>query len=976
MKRMIFSAALLAAAGLHADFNWGGDCEPGNGSFSQQIQEKSVVTIGEIPIGKSNVKIYLNSESDVDIQLFDKETGKAIVKWAQNSYEAGLLNGPNPESTTYEGLTYEYSGYKGQDGKPGNEYIKIHGNTNRVLVMKAYGFKAGNANVTYEWEAADTCREIGSGSFSQDIPYRNSVEVGKIPVGKTNVRIDLESTVDVDVQLWDGDKAIIAWSENNSLGALLYGKTRGEVNYKGTKIIYSGYDGVNGNPGKEYIEIKGTTTTEFTMKAFGYAAGTASVDYRWGTGVGESCGGWMSSCEEGLACKDSVCHTPEWCNSKDDCSNLGNQGEAGSWSCEEFKCKWNLNLSLEDGAVKIENRSNFDTLAVRGDFPGALQVPEVKFVVVGVDTPDPKIYFINSNKYERHYYFLKAVFGWTLTDHQFNQQTYFSDSGRKNLAGSLIARDNYAPENGEKGVYTVQFLPTDPIKFEYIKIAYDLVTAGMPYAPGKVRYLPAGETQKNLYQSEKAKYDASTIQVISNDDLFGNVSFSALNLGESYGLLKLVEDKETISAKDIVIFKSIPNDLTHVSGIITDAPQTPLCHINLKAKQNNTPNSYIKGAATDPAIAPLIGKYVHYKVTADGFEIEEATQAEVDNFFESIRPQNPQIPERNLSVTTLANLDDIGNANADAYGSKAANVAELRKILPAGMVPDGFGIPFYYYDEYMKHNNFYAEAQEMMNNEEFKSDPAKREADLKAFRKKLKKGEVPQWMDDAIEAKYQELKGKQPEGQNIRARSSTNNEDLVGFNGAGLYDSNTHKQDATEDEGRFIKTVRQVWSSLWTYRAFEEREFYRIDHTKAAMGVLVHPNYKDELANGVAVTKNIYEPRWEGFYVNVQVGEDLVTNPDAESIPDEYLISRKVSDIDYNYEYETIFIRHSNQTTGGTNVLSDTHAQQLISAMEKIQSHFKRVYNAQYDSSFAMDIEFKVTKDNELHIKQARPWVD
>ena len=87
------------------------------------------------------------------------------------------------------------------------------------------------------------------------------------------------------------------------------------------------------------------------------------------------------------------------------------------------------------------------------------------------------------------------------------------------------------------------------------------------------------------------------------------------------------------------------------------------------------------------------------------------------------------------------------------------------------------------------------------------------------------------------------------------------------------------------DEGHIIKSVRQVYSSLWNYRAYEEREFYRIDHLTAAMGITVHPNFKNEQANGVAVARNIFDPTWEGYYVNSQIGEDLVTNPGTELHP-------------------------------------------------------------------------------------------
>ena len=158
------------------------------------------------------------------------------------------------------------------------------------------------------------------------------------------------------------------------------------------------------------------------------------------------------------------------------------------------------------------------------------------------------------------------------------------------------------------------------------------------------------------------------------------------------------------------------------------------------------------------------------------------------------------------------------------------------------------------------------------------------------------------------------LQAKFPAGLGIRCRSSTNNEDLEGFNGAGLYDSFTHRAD----EGDLAKTVKQVWASLWNLRAFDEREFHRIDHLAAAMGVLVHPNFDDEVANGVAVTKNPFDPNWDGFYVNVQVGESLVTNPDPNATPDELLVSA----IGPNGEYETQYIRRSTLTTDGKSVMT------------------------------------------------------
>ena len=127
-----------------------------------------------------------------------------------------------------------------------------------------------------------------------------------------------------------------------------------------------------------------------------------------------------------------------------------------------------------------------------------------------------------------------------------------------------------------------------------------------------------------------------------------------------------------------------------------------------------------------------------------------------------------------------------------------------------------------------------------------------------------------------------------------RYRSSNNNEDLPGFNGAGLYDSKSQKPDEDVEDG-LDKSLKEVYASLWNFRSFRERDFHRVDHLEAAMGVLVHPSYQDELVNGVAVSLDPINGREGNYYVNSQVGEDLVTNPDAHSVPEELLLITVVS---------------------------------------------------------------------------------
>lgn len=337
--------ALLASSSALASFDWGSDCEGGEGNFTQFLYQDEVALVGEIPQGKEDVTIFLDSLEDVDIQLVDDWTGTEIVAWP-----TGLLSGPTTECVEYHGRSYCYSGYNGDgtwDGA-GFEWISIDGETNRPLTMYAYGYETGTALVDYSWGASTTCNEVGDGAFSQYIPYDDTILVGEIPAGKSNVVIDLDALhgTDVDVQLWDGDIPIIAWPNG-----LLSGPTSETLEYEGATIVYSGYNGVNGNVGHETIEIYGEVPFDFTMYAYGYEAGTADIDYAWGVGVGEACN-TDAHCEEGLWCKfgdgfEGVCHTPTWCESDasaaDDCGDLFDaQAYYGHWTCEDFECAFQV----------------------------------------------------------------------------------------------------------------------------------------------------------------------------------------------------------------------------------------------------------------------------------------------------------------------------------------------------------------------------------------------------------------------------------------------------------------------------------------------------------------------------------------------------------------------------------------------------------------------------------------------------------
>ena len=555
-----------------------------------------------------------------------------------------------------------------------------------------------------------------------------------------------------------------------------------------------------------------------------------------------------------------------------------------------------------DGTVVIPDRPTFEAFASWNT---------LKFVVVDLDTERPGVYFMNTNKHQAHESFLRAL---------------GIDEGPGVVAGSMSYYPDLRASDGSAGVYLVYF----NLSFRRAAHAYTLLAANMPLLDDDLGLL-ISNAHLPVLQADLPSARASRIFLVFEKDIIPRFPFQALNPGVGLGRLRALDADERPHPRDIVLYEALPNELPRVAGIISTVPQTPLSHVNLRAVQNRIPNAFIRNAADHATITALLDSYVRYEVTDDGWTLRAATPAEVDKHYESARPAQTQTPQRDLSVTTITPLSEVGFTDWTAFGVKAANVAVLGTLgFPAGTVPTGFAIPFYFYNRFMTET---ALGQETVLGK--RSAPAAEKITLAA--------------DTKLAAAVTQMLAH-PHFQ------------------AGLYASYTQKPDETVDEG-IDKSLKQVFASLWTFRAFTEREFHRIAHRQTAMGVLVHPNYTDEVVNGVAVSFNPTLSGSEGYYVNSQVGEDLVTNPEAHSVPEELLLF-----LDGRYwDYRVLAL--SNLAEPGKLLMSTAQLRQLRRHLKAIHDHFKGLYKPAAGEPFAMEIEFKITSANQLAIKQARPWV-
>ncbi len=610
-----------------------------------------------------------------------------------------------------------------------------------------------------------------------------------------------------------------------------------------------------------------------------------------------------------------------------------------------------VSVPAEHGLLCLNNLAAFHAVSTNENNTPWIEYLDgmefTKFIILDFDTDQPKIYFINSNVYDLHAHFATYL-----------GVNHLAPSVKK---GQLIYHPNVLADNGTLGTYTFNFSNNEAMDFSIVQRTQELLAANMLFLTNNLSYFIT-ENNETDYADNSDLYENSRVPVVFESNVYAGIDYWGLHQAEGFGLLRLMSPGEVPGAKDIVLYEALPNSLPRVGGIISSVVQTPLSHVNLRAIHDNVPNAYIRDPLDIDTIANLLNHYIYFKTNQSDYEIREATLEEVNAWFENIRPTEEQIPPLDLSYDSILPLSEINFDRYTAFGAKVANVAVMRTFgFPEGTIPDGFGIPFYFYQEFMEYNHFFDEIELMVQDPLFIADRDVRDLRLGELREAIEDAAMPQWMLDQLA----DMQNSFPGGTSIRCRSSTNNEDLPGFSGAGLYDSKTHHPD----EGHITKTIKQVYASLWNLRAFEERDFYRVNHFYASMGVLCHPNFDDEKVNGVGVSADPIYNTDSTFYLNSQLGEELITNPES-TYPEELLVKRYP-----NGEDDYSVIQYSSLIDEDTLLMNGEQLDLLRQYLSVIHDQFAILYHAENNSTFAMDIEFKIDSTNRLVIKQARPWV-
>jgi hypothetical protein len=581
----------------------------------------------------------------------------------------------------------------------------------------------------------------------------------------------------------------------------------------------------------------------------------------------------------------------------------------------------------------------------------------MKSVKVVYDYSAKKLYFFNSTRYTYHYDFCLQVLGFREEIGEFNKESYNPTNQRE----YLLANINYLQNSDD---WVMELAASDEMNAGLINFFYK-------------------EVQKNVFFKDKLKFYLNSPHVISlnskkelkiptvfSDFIFKRITEQSIENTSNVGILKKydLQKKEDFNPKsdEIIIINTTPEFIPSVRGIIITELQTPLSHLVLLAKNRNIP-VYVDTKVWDKeSVNLLLGKKVELITKENSYSLK-TTQKSI--------PAKKAIKEivlkRDLKVTDLVDLEtSMPSDIVNSIGSKATNLGLLKQIqkeMKSFKTPEyAFAIPFYYFDQNIKENHLQDKINALYA---IPKDSVKLlEKELKAFRKEVKNTKV----NSELLSKINEKLNAQNDFKNFRFRSSTNAEDMEGFNGAGLYDSKSAILGDTEKTVE--KAILDVWSSFWNFRAFQERDLFGINHESCAMGVLVHRSFPDEKSNGVLVTKNMYRDKYDGVTVNVQLGEESVVKPESGMTCDEFYC--------HNFNGFGSFVvdyRSTSSLNNGKPILTETEIKKLFNISPTLERRLNQLWQKRKMSKryYPLDIEFKYLGDEKkLYIKQARAYMD
>jgi len=596
----------------------------------------------------------------------------------------------------------------------------------------------------------------------------------------------------------------------------------------------------------------------------------------------------------------------------------------------------------------VKSQADFNSISVVYDANTPYALPHVMFVIDRKD--GNKIYYVNKKRFSFHKDFVNGTYLSLERGKDFFVNNYIKPN-RRFILGTLAYQTPIKR-------WTFEFWEGDLIPADQIQLAYEVIN--------KSFFTPVAFKPNSLRQDEASK-DLAGVQRVLLSDIAKGQAYQALNIAKGIGRIHIIEkldDHVEIGSNEILVLDEVPVQLPPVAGIITSQPSTPLSHINLLAKGWGIPNAYIKNAKE------LFKQYdtywVNFETLRENYKIKRADNVQLRDYVRREAERADLIkPRSNLAEKRLLSLAQQRSQSSIAFGGKSANLGEvLNARLPGIVVPGGFTIPFFYYDDFITRNKLDETIRDLMDDQKFVHDPAYRRQRLVELRQKIENADF----DPELKRIVLQRVASEYAGKGLFVRSSSNSEDLPNFSGAGLY---TTVPNVRGDE-QLIDAIKKVWASLWNFEAYEARERAGVAHSKIFMAVLLQEGINSE-SSGVMISTDPFDAENKGvIYISAKRGlgikvvegqriaEQILFRPRSNSIK---VLTRSAEDSLLTFD-EKGGVKEV-PIEGDRVVLTDDVIRRLVRAANAI----KRVFGSR-----DQDIEWAYMK-GQIYIVQARPFI-
>ncbi len=619
-------------------------------------------------------------------------------------------------------------------------------------------------------------------------------------------------------------------------------------------------------------------------------------------------------------------------------------------------------------------------------------------------TPDSYVQdtlFLDMNTYTLHWEMLAAAFpdAFPGLTHAEYSRMVLDPVNREYFSGDLV---EFVDREASYFGFTIWDDPSDVdavLSEEEVHALYDDIASRMGIRP--LFWVPNSNLQRQAAES----WGDTDFPIRNLDD---SLPYEAYTQGTGIGTVRLYDAQQfaqatedaAFSYQDLLILDEAPFDVERpIAGAVTGTRQGDLSHLNVRSAGRGTPNCYVREPLD--AFSEWEGQLVALTCGPRGYTVRPATPEEAETFWIELRPEPITLPAPNRAFADTVQLLDVSIRTAtdrrgavSTFGSKGTNLAHLYQLTDPSIQLTGFVVPFYWYIRFVETTSWTVDLgdgpadytfQETLDawhaDDLFLTDATVRRDRLDDLRDAMRDATVDPVLEDILSTAITDVWDS--DTVMVRFRSSSNAEDALTFNGAGLYDSTSvcladtldsdsdgpsHCDPDKDNERTVARGLRKVWASTWNVEAWEERDWYGITHDNVAMGVLVNTRSKDEQANIVAFTGNP-SANDDRTLVNAQFGEWDVVSAEPGVAPEKTFVTVSASG-------EVTDIQRIRQSTVGSGiVLTNQQLTDLASALHRIEQQWPIDEPVPDGRSVLLDTEWKVLEDGRLIVKQVRPFL-